>query len=89
MLYKIYVETMYCKCGVCLPKWEKKCIKGFHVQDKKDNIAGLQLADLVVSPIGRHILGKAEKEDFQIISQKFRKNKLGIYKGYGFVVLPK
>ena len=25
---------------------------------KKENIAGLQLADLVVSPIGRHIVGK-------------------------------
>jgi len=58
-------------------------------RDKKKNIAGLQLADLVVSPIGRHILGKPEKEDFRIIKEKFRRDRYENYMGYGLVVLPK
>ena len=33
-------------------------IFALNIRAKKDNIAGLQLADLVVSPIGRHVLGK-------------------------------
>lgn len=64
-------------------------ISGLNLRGKKENLAGLQLADLVVSPIGRHVLGKRDKEDFQIIRQKFRKNNKGIYEGYGLVVLPK
>ncbi|HJD61211.1 MAG TPA: hypothetical protein LFV90_03515 [Rickettsia endosymbiont of Columbicola hoogstraali] len=47
------------------------------------------MADLVVSPIGRYIIGKKVQEDFQIIKQKFRKNDKGVYDGYGLVVLPK
>lgn len=64
-------------------------VSGLNLRNKKENLAGLQLADLVVSPIGRHVLGKREKEDFQIIRQKFRKNNQGIYEGCGLVVLPK
>ena len=64
-------------------------VSGLNLRNKKENLAGLQLADLVVSPIGRHVLGKREKEDFQIIRQKFRKNNQGIYEGCGLVVLTK
>ncbi|HJD55132.1 MAG TPA: DUF3800 domain-containing protein [Rickettsia endosymbiont of Pyrocoelia pectoralis] len=67
----------------------RQCFKDLELRDKKDNIAGLQLADLVVTPIGRYILGKQIKEDFQIIRQKFRKNDKAIYEGYGLIVLPK
>lgn len=56
---------------------------------KSENKAGLQLADLVVTPIGRYVLGKAIKEDFKIIQSKFRCNKEGKWQGYGLVVLPK
>ena len=35
-----------------------------------ENVAGLQLADLVVSPIGRHVIGKVDKEDWRIIEGK-------------------
>lgn len=55
---------------------------------KRDNIAGLQLADLVVSPIGRFVLGKPTKEDFRIIEGKFRRRRNGNYRGYGLVILP-
>ena len=33
------------------------------LRDKKNNLMGLQLADLVGSPVGRHVLGKSRKED--------------------------
>lgn len=42
-------------------------IIGLNLRAKQDNIAGLQLADLVVSPIGRHILGKPDKADWRIV----------------------
>ena len=58
--------------------------------DKKKNIAGLQLADLVVSPIGRFVLGKRNHEDFSIIESKFRRiSKSSNYLGSGLVILPK
>ena len=56
---------------------------------KQDNVAGLQLADLVVTPIGRYVLGRAIKEDFKIIESKFRRDRKGKYEGAGLVVLPK
>lgn len=59
------------------------------LSDKRENIVGLQLVDLVVSPFGRHILGKRDHEDFRIIEQKFRRNWRGEYQGVGLVVLPK
>ena len=67
---------------------EKRVI-GLNLRAKSENIAGLELAYLVVSPIGRHVLGKPDKEDFRIIASKFRHNREGIYEGYGLVVLPK
>lgn len=62
-------------------------IAGLTTRHKRENIAGLQLADLVVSPIGRFVLGKPVKEDFRIIESKFRRSK-GTYHGPGLVVLP-
>jgi hypothetical protein len=64
-------------------------IVGLNLRAKGDNIAGLQLADLVVSPIGRHVLGKADKEDWSIVEAKFRRSPDGRIEGYGLVVLPK
>lgn len=64
-------------------------IVGLTLRAKQDNIAGLQLADLVVSPIGRHLLGKPDKEDWRIVAEKFRRSPSGRVEGYGLVVLPK
>jgi hypothetical protein len=55
---------------------------------KRENIAGLQLADLVVSPIGRHVIGKPDHDDWKIIKSKLRRRG-GRYRGAGLVVLPK
>lgn len=57
------------------------------LKSKKPNTAGLQLADLVVSPIGRHIIGKPPQRDWEIVASKFRRGRTG-YKGYGLVILP-
>lgn len=67
----------------------EKRIISLNLRSKADNIAGLQLADLVVSPIGRHVLGKQMKNDFKIIQDKFRRSSKGEWKGYGLIVLPK
>ena len=64
-------------------------IGGLALRNKKHCIAGLELADLVVSPIGRHVMGKQAKEDFRIVEKKFRRDRRGNYLGPGLVVLPK
>ncbi len=63
-------------------------ITGLTTKRKQENIAGLQLADLIVSPIGRFVLGKPMKDDFRIIESKFRRQN-GDYHGFGLVQLPK
>lgn len=64
-------------------------IAGLTLRDKRDNVAGLQLADLVVSPIGRFVLGKPPRDDFRVIETKFRRIGDGGYMGAGLVILPK
>lgn len=64
-------------------------ISNLVTRHKKDNIAGLQMADLVISPVGRYVLGRAVKEDFRIVESKFRRDAKGNYVGAGLVVLPK
>jgi len=64
-------------------------IASLNTRDKRENISGLQLADLVVSPIGRFVMGKTSMEDFQIVGSKFRHNTEGAYLGRGLVILPK
>lgn len=57
---------------------------------KKRNIAGLQLADLIVSPAGRFVLGKKSHDDFSIIEEKFRRlPESPTYRGSGLIILPK
>lgn len=64
-------------------------IVALNLRAKQDNIAGLQLADLVVSPIGRHLLGKPDNDDWRIVNSKLRRSRAGRVEGYGLVVLPK
>lgn len=67
----------------------EKRVLGLNQRHKRENLAGLQLADLVVTPIGRKVLGKAVKEDYRIVEEKFRRSWKGVIDGYGLVVLPK
>ncbi len=66
-----------------------KRISGLTLRDKTSGIAGLELADLVVSPIGRFILGKSPKDDYRIIEGKFCRDLNGNHIGPGLVILPK
>lgn len=59
-----------------------------HIRDKKKNIAGLQIADLLVSPMGRYVLGKKMHEDWNVIVSKFYRYR-GKWEGAGLVVLSK
>lgn len=67
----------------------RRVVKNLIFRDKKENVTGLQIADLVASPIGRFVLGKKIHEDFQIIESKFRRSKEGEYLGFGLIILPK
>ncbi len=63
-------------------------ITGLHTLPKSANIAGLQLADLVVTPIGRQVLGKIPREDWKIVESKLRRRG-GTYTDAGLIILPK
>lgn len=56
---------------------------------KEDKLAGLEIADAVVTPIARRILGRSSRIDLDIIKQKMRKNYLGEVTGHGLIILPK
>lgn len=59
------------------------------IQTKNDAHSGLELADLVASPIARHVMGKPARPDFLVVERKFRRGPHGEVQGYGLVVLPK
>ena len=57
---------------------------------KAVNSCGLQLADLVARPIGRHVLNPDQpNRSFDILSRKFRRSPSGEYRGWGLKVFPK
>ncbi len=61
-----------------------RMITQFALTDKNENHSGLQLADLVVTPIGRHILGKVAKPigneiEYQIVKKKIAAEDLLIF----------
>jgi len=58
------------------------------LEGKQAGIAGLEIADLVVSPIGRFVAGRPPREDWSIVESKLRRRK-GDYLGAGLVILPK
>jgi hypothetical protein len=74
----------------------QKRIHNFTIRQKKDNIAGLQVADVVATPIGRHAMGKTsyphycdEGDFFSVVKPKFRQAWDGKIEGMGLVMLPK
>lgn len=66
----------------------KRRLKGLDLKSKAENIAGLQLADLVVSPIGRHVIGKVDKEDWRIIEGKLLNAVDGVDGSVGLIRVP-
>ena len=57
--------------------------------ERRRRVGKPSLANLVVTPIGRKILGKPIKEDYRVVEEKFRRSPNGRIEGYGLVVLPK
>lgn len=67
----------------------KNRISNFESFFKKDNIIGLQIADLCAYPLARHILNsKQPYPPFDIIKAKIYCDGKGNYDGYGFKVFP-
>ena len=62
-------------------------ILALSLRAKQDDIAGLEMADLVISPIGRHLLGKPDFEDWRIVKSKLLRNSASETAGAGLIVL--
>jgi len=58
-------------------------IESFALVSKKENLSGSQLADLVVSPIGRHFINKYPKINqeilYSVVKEKFFENDVSIF----------
>ena len=78
-----------CRSGTELltAEWIERRVVDLSSKSKKLNVAGLQLADLVVSPIGRHVLGKPGRQDWAIVESKLRRVN-GSYEAHGLKILP-
>ncbi|OPY72805.1 MAG: hypothetical protein A4E64_02793 [Syntrophorhabdus sp. PtaU1.Bin058] len=67
----------------------KKTILSFGFYSKKENVTGLQIADLCAYPLARHLLNpEIPYIPFDIIEKKIYCNKKGEYKGWGLKVFP-
>ena len=70
-------------------RWGKLPTFSVEFVDKKANLPGLQIADLVSTPIGRHVhRPDQENRAFEMIEKKFRRSKGGKVTGWGFKVFP-
>jgi hypothetical protein len=57
--------------------------------DKRHNSTGLQLADLVAHPIGRHVINPQQpNRAFELIGPKLRRGPNGRVLGYGLKIFP-
>lgn len=69
-----------------------KLESGIDFKQKSDNSAGLQIADMVASPIARHFLGKPERTGHQLryesVFKKVRQVN-GRWENIGITVIPK
>jgi hypothetical protein len=52
-------------------------VNNLSLKTKKDNLAGIEIADIIVTPIARHVLNKVSKIDINVIKDKIRRNKTG------------
>ena len=70
------------------PEAKMERLNSLTILGKNDNVTGLEIADLVVSPVGRKLIGRADHEDWRIVEEKLIRNDAGEYLGYGLIVLP-
>jgi hypothetical protein len=59
------------------------------LSNKQCNSSGLQLADLIARPIGRHLLEPDQpNRAYEIVERKFRRSPAGKIRGWGLKVFP-
>jgi len=58
-------------------------IRSLEVRDKRANDAGLQLADLVLSPLARWVIGKPDRPDTRAVRSKLRRGRMASGKERG------
>lgn len=63
-------------------------VTGLSLKAKSLNIAGLQLADLVISPVARHHIGKHTHGNWEVVKSKLCADSTGNTKGYGLIEHP-
>jgi hypothetical protein len=69
--------------------WEEPPSFSMEFIDKKANLAGLQVADLVSTPIGRHVHRPQQlNRAFEMIRKKFWYSPAGEQRGWGYEVFP-
>ena len=57
--------------------------------DKKMNLGGLQISDLIARPIGiKHLRPHQDNRAYDTIQEKFRRDDSGNYMGYGLKCFP-
>ena len=66
-----------------------KKIDHLSIKTKEDRLAGLEIADAIVTPVARHVLGRKSRIDVDMLKNKMRRSHAGEVNGYGLVVLPK
>ena len=71
------------------PEVLRRRIAALEFATKATGGAGLEIADLVVTPLGRWIAGMPPKPDLDIVRSKLRRGPKGEWEGAGLVVLPK
>jgi hypothetical protein len=60
-----------------------------HFHKKKENILGIQLADLIARPIGiNYLRPNQQNRAYETIRRKFRTSSAGKIKGYGLKIFP-
>jgi len=65
------------------------CNSEFNIIPKANNCVGLQFADLIARPIGRHVINPSQpNRAFDIIRNKFRTDESGNYMGRGLKIFP-
>jgi hypothetical protein len=66
--------------------FSKMCL---HFHKKKENIVGIQLADLIARPIGiNYLRPNQQNRAYEIIRRKFRTSPAGEIEGYGLKIFP-
>jgi len=63
-------------------------ILGLEFLPKSANTAGLQIADLIATPISHFVLGKTNRKSYDVLLPKFRCDTFGNYLGQGLQILP-